>query len=528
MSWDAIVVGSGPSGVAAASSLLRHGRRVLMLDAGLRLEAGRERLAEEMAETPPAAWTARQLEQVKEGMEPGPEGIPLKRLFGSDFAFRGTDRFAALACERSELKISLAVGGLSNVWGAGLIPFCADDIADWPIGIADLEAYYRECLVEMDLAAWADDLAAQHPLYTERARPLQLSRQAAALLSDLERHRTGLREEGIAFGASRLAVNATAPGGCLYCGLCLYGCPYGFIYNAGTAVRSLQARAGFEYRADVVVDRVEEKGGSVTLRGRSYSNNEPTQFEGCQVFLACGAISTTAILLDSLEEWNRPVPLKDSQYFLVPVLRFASTPAVEQEALHTLAQLFLEIHDARLSSRGIHMSLYSFNDLLLRALEKQTGFLGRVFPGLPRALARRLLVFGGYLHSQDSPGLELSLTRTQAGGRQIHVRGLEESASRRIISRLMRKLVRNSGRLRAVPLVPLARPGLPGRGFHTGGSFPMAHQPAELQSDLAGRPRGFERVHVVDASVLPSIPAPNLTLTVMANARRIARLTCEG
>jgi choline dehydrogenase-like flavoprotein len=41
-------------------------------------------------------------------------------------------------------------------------------------------------------------------------------------------------------------------------------------------------------------------------------------------------------------------------------------------------------------------------------------------------------------------------------------------------------------------------------------------------SDLLGRPNGFQRIHVVDSSVLPSIAPGPITFTVMANAMRIA------
>ncbi|MEO6923462.1 MAG: GMC oxidoreductase [Bryocella sp.] len=61
----------------------------------------------------------------------------------------------------------------------------------------------------------------------------------------------------------------------------------------------------------------------------------------------------------------------------------------------------------------------------------------------------------------------------------------------------------------------------PGRGFHTGGSFPMAHRPEGLQSDLLGRTGGLERIHIVDSSTMPSIAATTVTFTAMANAHRI-------
>jgi len=38
---------------------------------------------------------------------------------------------------------------------------------------------------------------------------------------------------------------------------------------------------------------------------------------------------------------------------------------------------------------------------------------------------------------------------------------------------------------------------------------------------MLGRPTGWSNIHFVDSSVLPSIPATTLALTIMANACRI-------
>ena len=50
----------------------------------------------------------------------------------------------------------------------------------------------------------------------------------------------------------------------------------------------------------------------------------------------------------------------------------------------------------------------------------------------------------------------------------------------------------------------------------------MKKAPGALETDALGRLSGLQRVHLVDASVLPSIPATTITLSVMANAHRIA------
>ena len=90
-----------------------------------------------------------------------------------------------------------------------------------------------------------------------------------------------------------------------------------------------------------------------------------------------------------------------------------------------------------------------------------------------------------------------------------------------VVRRVVRKLLGQARKLGAVPLPMLLQMGKPGRSFHAGGSFPMRTNPSVLETDTIGRPAGWRRVHAVDATVLPSIPATTITLTVMANAHRI-------
>jgi len=56
----------------------------------------------------------------------------------------------------------------------------------------------------------------------------------------------------------------------------------------------------------------------------------------------------------------------------------------------------------------------------------------------------------------------------------------------------------------------------------------MKSNPSNFESDYLGRPYGFQKVHVVDATIFPSIPATSITLTAMANAHRIASLCGEA
>jgi choline dehydrogenase-like flavoprotein len=55
----------------------------------------------------------------------------------------------------------------------------------------------------------------------------------------------------------------------------------------------------------------------------------------------------------------------------------------------------------------------------------------------------------------------------------------------------------------------------------------MSMRPGPFECDRLGVPTGFDRIHLVDASTFPDIPPTPITLTVMANAHRIASEASE-
>jgi choline dehydrogenase-like flavoprotein len=110
---------------------------------------------------------------------------------------------------------------------------------------------------------------------------------------------------------------------------------------------------------------------------------------------------------------------------------------------------------------------------------------------------------------------------------RIRLEGEASTSARHMAAKAASKLLRQARHLRALALVPAIRYPEPGRGFHTGGSFPMRRDSGPHTSDREGRPYGLERVHLIDATCLPSIPATTITLPVMANSWRIANLAAN-
>jgi choline dehydrogenase-like flavoprotein len=496
-----------------------------MLDAGIDLEPELRQLVRQLAGQDPVNWRPEALARVTANMSSGASGIPLKYSYGSDFPYREADRYLPREGANIGLLPSFGRGGFSSVWGAAMLPYVDTEIAHWPISLADLAPHYEAVLSFTGMSATKDDLAERFPLFSTDYHALPTSRQAEALMRDLNVNRDALRAQGFVFGYSRLAVRARNEDGrgCATCGLCMYGCPYSLIYNSNTTLADLMRNPLFTYRGGVVVERFAENGDQVTITARSMADQAPLTFEGSRLYVAAGVLSSTRMLLDSLGAYDRPLTLRDSQYFLLPLLRYRGVRGAPGEALHTLAQAFIELFDPEISDNSVHLQLYTFSDLYRQAV---AAVLGPAFPLFRPALGAflgRFLVIQGYLHSDLSSTISVRLRPGRDDSPSTLLLGTEVNPrTRAALRKVTRKLARNRSLLKAVPMSPMLKVGEPGRGFHAGGTLPMSSDPQELQTDTWGRPHGLTRVHIVDSSVFPSINASTITLTVMANAHRIA------
>ncbi|WP_170399689.1 GMC oxidoreductase [Ruegeria arenilitoris] len=504
-----LVIGSGPSGVSVAMALLNRGRQVLMLDPGGRLEAPAQDRRDKLAASDPDTWS---VDDQKKWQAPQFDTPPGQvRRFGSDFAMvPGADTL--VSPDQIGLRASHATGGLSNLWGSAVLPNRAEDIAEWPIGIEDLSPHYRAVAEFLPISGRQDDLQALFPVLAMRDRvPLNPSPQAHQMLQLMEQQESGLSELGAHIGMSRLAVDP----GCQYCGQCLHGCPWGYIYSAQKTLDDLRQHSAFQYRTGLV-HRFEEHAEHVTV---TLDNGE--SLKATRVFIAAGVLETARLLLTSSPKPTTSLQLQDSQHFFLPSLhRWRTSRRPDQRPYHTLPQIFIELNAPEVSPHLVHAQVYTWNEFYAHDLINS---YGSKLPGsapLWRMLARRLIVAQAFLHSAHSSRINLTLATDGRLLSTVNHNDETETVMARATFRLA-QVMKLAG---LIPLTFARRPGDVGSSFHVGGSVPMAIAPSAGQSDILGRPKGLSRVHLVDASSLPSIPATTITFSVMANAHRIGTL----
>jgi choline dehydrogenase-like flavoprotein len=529
------VVGSGPTGVAAASALVEQGHAVELLDVGhvpgaeSAALAGRIRDAIGRGEKPGRALY-RALHRGPGGAARSPlaglatllgrveAGRSQKRILGSTFVWDGADE--GIPVESHVVTRSLARGGLSNAWGAACYPWRAGDFAGWPLAADDLAPHYARAAELLELEQSKDALERAYPLLgpTLPDAPRNPGSPLERLLARWRERDAELAAAGLTPGRARLAVRREA---CTRCGLCFYGCAFGAIWHAGRPLDGLALR----YRPGCFVAGFREEAGGVRVVGRAPEGALDERFDA--LVLAAGVLSSLRIAADSLGLHERPTPLLDNDLFLLPVLSPGARPAWGFRSAFTLGEAVLALEAGVVSTRPLHLQLYTFHEFFLAEL----GDLLRALPAPLQDLAWAVLgafaVAFAYLPGEDSTRASARVAAAAPGPGRIRIETRANPESRAILSRLLAYLRRLRGPLGFSPVPGLVKATPFGFHGHLAGTLPMRASPGPLETDAAGRLSGTARVFVADTAAFPTLPAQNLTFTAMANALRVAGSLAE-
>lgn len=512
MTDDVLIVGAGPAGTSAALALRACGRRVRLVDAGSARVAwppAGEALSLRFADREQWRW---QLGPGFEALAAPAGNSPKLRVPGFQSIFRGYAAANRIVGEDGfQVVGALAAGGLSNAWGCGVAAF--DDASLAPLDGAEREALrasYARVATRIGISGREDDALAAYlgvDAWADPGVPLD------ALHAALWRQRDAL-PRGLRLGRARVAVTTSdrdGRGACDLSGMCLWGCARRATWNAALDAERLAADPGVDFVAGWVAERLRRDGDGWRVEGRG--RDGPQAFHARRVLLAAGTLATTRLALTAVDA---PAELamqsNPMAAFLLAVPRAFGR---RHERAFGLAQLSFAIDAPGLpegfgnlfSTAGLpvseflaHMPLSRAAALpLLRAL-LPASIVGNVF--LPGAWSRHRLVYrDGHLHvhAGHAPGLDAAMDAVR------------------------RHLAAGFRRTGAWMLPGSFVVGTPGADIHYAATLPMRKQPRVHECGTDGQVAGLPGVHAVDGASLPTLPARAHTLSLMANADRIAR-----
>ena len=509
--YDVIVIGSGPGGASLAHRLARGGKRILMLERGDYLPRSRDN------------WDS-------------------KKVF-VDSIYQTNDTWYDRKGKAFHPGLHYFVGGNSKAYGAALLRLRERDFGElrhkdgvspaWPLGYDVFEPYYTQAEVlyhvhglrgEDPTEPWA---SAPFPYPPVKHEP-----RIEGLNSILQRE--GLHPFHLPLGI-KLDQNpdgsATTLSPCIRCDT-FDGFPCPLNAKADAQVICVDpARAAypnFTLLTNAYVTRLETNasGRSVT-RVHATRHGAAEQYSADIVVVACGALSSALLLLRSQSEAHPRGLANGSDQVGRNYMRhnMSVVMAILKAPNHTVFQKTLAVSDYYFGADdweyplGLIQMCATSHAEQIRA-EAVPAYLSWL-PDMPfEKMAEHSIDF--WLQSEDLPRSE---NRIRYDGDRIVLDQFDNNAE--AARRLRAKLEGLLGPLGAWPhlierWLYLGKEIPIGGTAHHAGTCRFGTDSATSVLDLNCKAHELDNLYMADASFFPSIGAVNPTLTIIANALRVA------
>ena len=525
---DILIIGSGPSGVSATFPLVEAGLKVLLIDGGrkpdFKIPKGNYLENRMNDENQWKYFLGSSYESVLSDTTDNPKlRVPRNSFVSSDFLEELSIRennFQAIG--------SLASGGLSNIWGATVASFQPSDFKGSSMEGVDLTSHYKKIAHRIGVSGDSEDQLSD---FVGNEYSFQESQSLDPVfnnfISKYNKNPKRAEANGIKFGKSRNAILTSKVEdreGCEKCGMCMYGCTRGSIYNSSYDLRKLKTFPNFKYMPGYIAKSITRTNNLNQVKAKEVKSNSETLIEAKLIILASGPFSTIRIILESLKLYDKTI-----QFFSNPITLFALLfPSLLgsriEKNTYNFGQLAFSLEssyrlkskeDIKLESFGV---MYDVSGIPIWELLQKVPLTKKNARRTLRYLLPAMRAGNCYLPGQFS-NHKLSLSKEGV----LNIEGSSPGENEEIMKFLSKKLKRTFRRYGGFVLPGSFSQSIPGSDAHSGGTSSHSLNPKKYETKLNGEVEGLEGVFVVDASVLPTIPTKPYTFTIMANADRIAR-----
>jgi choline dehydrogenase-like flavoprotein len=508
--YDIIVIGSGPGGASLAHRLAPSGKRILMLERGDYLPRST------------ANWDS--------------QTVFVDALYQAKETWYGGDG------RGFHPGLHYYVGGNSKVYGAALLRMRERDFGEvthkdgispaWPLGYDVFESYYGQAEHLFHVHGARGEDPTEPPSTTPYAYPPVSHEPRIQDLND-RLTRDGLHPFHLPLGIllDEKDGKPTPTSTCIRCDA-FDGFPCLLNGKADAQVMcvdpTLAAHANFTLLTGAYVTRLEADASGQTIETVHVTRRgQAEQYSADIVVVACGALSSALLLLrsgDAKHPWGLANGsgqvgrnyMRHNQSVLMALMR---------EPNETVFQKTLAISDYYFSADDWE---YPLGLIQMCATSHGAQIRGEALPEwlewMPKMpfdeMARHSMDF--WLSSEDLPRAE---NRIYYAGDRVVLDVKENNMEAH--HRLKKKLEQILNRAGAHPLL-LDRSLYLGKGIpiggtaHQAGTVRFGSDPATSVLDTDCKAHELDNLYVTDAGFFPSIGAVNPTLTIIANALRVA------
>jgi choline dehydrogenase-like flavoprotein len=495
--YDAVVIGSGFGGSLAAQALLDRGQRVVLLERGGWVGRGPHNWGEEGAFVLTPHYSSESACEVRAGLRWRPQ--PLCTCVGGPSVFYGG---ASFRYRQEDFSPPAEIVG--------------DSAAAWPFDYAELEPYYRRAEELLGVAG----AAGVDPTEPGRSEPFPRSPIALAAVS----RRIAEAASGLGMRPFRIPM-AIDGERCRACTTCdAYACAVSAKNDLATRLLPVLMERGLELRAETVAVRLVARQGRVThVEAFDRATGRVESIAAEAFVLAGGALASPHLVLASGLAARSPAAAAIGRYLMrhCNAMVYGYFPQRPNPAGEHHKQI--AIHD------------YYFGDAAAPGLGKLGGIQQVMAPppGLLRGMLPRPLAWpaaamaehltGLLVIAEDQPRatnrVEIDRGVTDRFGLprlRIHHRySRRDLAARRALARRAREVLKMAGARFCLTWNVTTF-------SHALGTLRMGLDPSTSPLDGGGAFRGLDNLWISDASALPTSAGVNPSLTIAANALRIA------
>ena len=389
-----IVIGSGPSGIAACASLIKAGHIPVVFDTGIRsTKQGYISTSE--------AVSLEEQHQIQKN----------KKWFGNSAPYLQWKSSNLVPSKELNVCQSFGFGGFSRVWGGTFDYF--ENIKAWP---NDIQPSVSDFNLVHELVSHAET-STQTNLSPGSVRGCDFSR---TYLNEIKKMTT-LRAK-----SSKVTIETLNTNRCNLSGSCIQGCDKDAIWFAGNQIKHWIESNSISYFPNYYLRRIKKISDTTVLEFEN--NQEIVQIQDfSRVFLACGPIGTGAILirsnvLDRLE-------IKDTGTIFFGAFSWKKKEN-RNPPHHTLSQWWVEMKESR-NFRAQFYSPSMDNSLLLQERIK----LLKYFPRIQREILLRLHPFIFYLNTKYSGSIVL-----EKSGKSILIKHKRQVSEKKFIHNNVKEL----------------------------------------------------------------------------------------
>ena len=334
---------------------------------------------------------------------------------------------------------------------------------------------------------------------------------------------------GSELGRTRNAVitDPTAPQTCHYTNKCMWGCPHNAIYSAAQDVARLEQHENFTYVDGAYVESIERNESGYTLACNDLDGDRGRRaFQSELLVLAAGTLSTTRLVLDYLEYFDKPVDLGCHPAFALGVVVPELIGTRWADKNFALGHLAYKVDSGATTDDYAFGVVFSTEGLLASDLIQHMPLTQPRAIRVAGALVPAMLVLNGYLHSRHGQA-SVTVSKTAQGASKVRLAGEHAPSFQLARKRALRVLIPSLAKLGALPLPGSSKVAELGTDGHFCGTLPVSDEAKPLTTDSSGQLYGHDGLYIADGCVIPHMTAKHPTFTFMANADRIGRAISE-